>query len=336
VTNRKPPNSRVNLDKAIETLRKNWHDENNKQYTENESCLICPLYSHECSDLTALEYYKENKSIARNTFNDFKKSTLSQITEKGKNKNVELDNSRNIVNKLMTESKIIADEMQSKYDALSKLKLFLENNPEIHRKDIKKEDLPEYVRISNEISTLESGLEKFESPENSEKQSKNLEKQQLFSEITRLNNLLKNKELIEKYQFEIENLEKRGRELAQMIANYEGQEYAISQFTKVKIEECEKRINNLFTKVTFKLFDYTIDGNEFETCIPLVSGVPFEVANTASQINSGIDIINALTRFHGVSAPIFIDNREAVNEIIHTDSQVINLVVSQDKELVIC
>ena len=63
--------------------------------------------------------------------------------------------------------------------------------------------------------------------------------------------------------------------------------------------------------------------------------MPFTVANTAKQVNAGIEIINALSRFYGVSAPIFIDNRESVQSLIDTDSQIINLVVSSDKELTI-
>lgn len=59
------------------------------------------------------------------------------------------------------------------------------------------------------------------------------------------------------------------------------------------------------------------------------------VANTAGRINAGLDIINALCRFYNVSAPIFIDSRESVNNLIPTDSQIINLVVSHDKEIVV-
>ena len=70
-----------------------------------------------------------------------------------------------------------------------------------------------------------------------------------------------------------------------------------------------------------------------ETCIPLIGGVAYGSANTAAQVNAGLDIINALSRFYGVSAPIFIDNRESVNEIIPTQSQIINLVVTNDKQL---
>ncbi len=140
---------------------------------------------------------------------------------------------------------------------------------------------------------------------------------------------------IKQYQKEIADLEAKGRDLAQKIADVEREEYVITSFTKAKIEECERRINNLFSFVKFKLFDYTIEGNETETCVPLAGGVPFQTANTASKINAGLDIINALTRFYGVEAPIFIDNRESINALIPTNSQIINLVVSNDKELII-
>lgn len=160
-----------------------------------------------------------------------------------------------------------------------------------------------------------------------------------MSERDSIKSRLADRERIEQFKEQISELERTGRGLAQQIADAEHEEYTVRQFTKAKIEECEKRINGLFSMVTFQLFDYTIEDsrkeNPIEACIPLVDGVPFSVANTAGQVNAGLDIINALTRFYGVSAPIFIDNRESVNEIISTQSQVINLVVTDDKELTI-
>ena len=91
----------------------------------------------------------------------------------------------------------------------------------------------------------------------------------------------------------------------------------------------------MFKHVSFRLFDYTIENNAVETCIPLVDGVPFPSANTAGQMNAGLDIINTLCKFYGVCAPIFIDNRESVNDIIETESQIINLVVNKDNFLTI-
>jgi exonuclease SbcC len=38
---------------------------------------------------------------------------------------------------------------------------------------------------------------------------------------------------------------------------------------------------------------------------------------------------------HNVCAPIFIDNAEAINNILDVDSQLVRLVVSNDSELVV-
>jgi hypothetical protein len=161
------------------------------------------------------------------------------------------------------------------------------------------------------------------------------QKRVLIEDINAYKDKLRDRELIAKYTKEIADLEAQERDLAQQIADVEKEEYAIQQFTKARIDECERRINGLFTLVTFRLFEYTIDGNESETCVPLVNSVPFGTVNTAAQVNAGIDIINVLSKFHGVSAPIFIDGRESVNRLIHTDSQLVNLAVSEDKELTV-
>lgn len=55
--------------------------------------------------------------------------------------------------------------------------------------------------------------------------------------------------------------------------------------------------------------------------------------NNAMKINAGLDIINTLTDYYNFKAPIFIDNRESVNEIVDVESQVINLIVSKHKNL---
>ena len=80
----------------------------------------------------------------------------------------------------------------------------------------------------------------------------------------------------------------------------------------------------------FRLFETQINGGEVETCEAMVNGVPFSDANTAGQFNAGIDIINAICRFEGISAPIFADGSESVNTLHPTQSQVIRLFVSLD------
>lgn len=96
-----------------------------------------------------------------------------------------------------------------------------------------------------------------------------------------------------------------------------------------------EKINGMFSLVSFSFISERLNGNENITCMCTVDGVPFPDLNNAMKINAGLDIINAICRSKGISAPIFIDNRESVNELIPTVSQIINLVVSKDKKLTI-
>ena len=127
----------------------------------------------------------------------------------------------------------------------------------------------------------------------------------------------------------IEQLSKEESELAQSIADMEREMFTIEAFEKEKSTRIEASVNDKFQMVNFKLFETQINGGEVPTCKALINGVPFSDANTASKINAGLDIINTLCEHYQVNAPIFIDNRESVIELLDTQSQVINLIVSE-------
>ncbi|WP_432613310.1 hypothetical protein [Bacillus subtilis] len=56
--------------------------------------------------------------------------------------------------------------------------------------------------------------------------------------------------------------------------------------------------------------------------------------NNAARINVGLDIINTLNDYYRITAPIFVDNSEAVTKLINTNSQILSLIVSEkDKQL---
>ena len=91
----------------------------------------------------------------------------------------------------------------------------------------------------------------------------------------------------------------------------------------------------MFQVVSFNFVSDQLNGGEKLTCVCTVNGTPYPDVNAAGKVNAGLDIINAICSAKGVSAPIFIDNRESINQILPTVSQVINLVVSKDKSLTI-
>jgi DNA repair exonuclease SbcCD ATPase subunit len=151
---------------------------------------------------------------------------------------------------------------------------------------------------------------------------------ELIDEIDLLKQQIHSKTQIEAAQNRVEELKEEEKKLAQQVANVEKLEFAIQNFEKFKADKIEESVNQKFKMVTFRMFETQINGGLKATCEALVNGVPFSDANTASKINAGIDVINTLCDFYGVTAPIFCDNRESVTEIIDTNSQLISLVVS--------
>lgn len=134
---------------------------------------------------------------------------------------------------------------------------------------------------------------------------------------------------------EIDRRNKRITELQNQLQNQnqelfdlEKLEYTISAFTKARIEAVEDKINSMFDNVRFRLFSTQVNGAEIETCDAMFNGVPYTDCSHAEMINMGLDIINAISRSKGVTAPIFIDNAESICEVLPTEAQTIRLVVS--------
>jgi len=117
------------------------------------------------------------------------------------------------------------------------------------------------------------------------------------------------------------------------LADLEKQEFIMTDFERVKMNSVESQVNKMFSLVRFKMFNTLINGGIEPCCETLINGVPWLDANSASRTNGGIDIINTLSNYYQVSAPIWIDNNESVNRLCDTQSQVIKLTVTTDKTL---
>lgn len=127
--------------------------------------------------------------------------------------------------------------------------------------------------------------------------------------------------------------EEAGRVLGQL-ARIGAQLDALDSFYRRKAAYVEGRVNALFRLAAFRLFREKVEGGLEERCDLVYRGVPWLGLNTGARVNLGLDILNALGRFYGFTAPVFIDNAEAVTTLEDTDAQVIRLVVSPgDRQL---
>lgn len=105
--------------------------------------------------------------------------------------------------------------------------------------------------------------------------------------------------------------------------------FLLDEFVKAKVEMLEDTINKHFTITTFKMANVLVNGSVEDCCETMVNGVPYRSLNNAARINAGIDIINALTKFYNVTAPVFIDNAEAVTKFVNCNSQTVKLIVDE-------
>lgn len=128
----------------------------------------------------------------------------------------------------------------------------------------------------------------------------------------------------------IAELEAQRQKLAEEKNLLDETSFLIDEFVKAKIDLLEHSINSHFEYARFKMFNVLVNGNIEECCETTYKGVPYRSMNNAARMNAGLDIINALTKFYNVTAPVFIDNAEAVTDFIKCNSQTIKLVVDAD------
>lgn len=194
------------------------------------------------------------------------------------------------------------------------------------------EDDPEYKGLKAELFLLE--LDDNDDADTKEVARLESEIKELRSKQSALENELNKYTLNADIQKRVIELENQQQKLATEKNLLDETSFLIDEFVKAKVDMLEESINSHFKYARFKMFNVLVNGNVEECCETTYKGVPYRSMNNAARINVGLDIINALTKFYNVTAPVFIDNAEAVTDFIKCNSQTIKLVVDADfKEL---
>lgn len=167
---------------------------------------------------------------------------------------------------------------------------------------------------------------------NCDTQALKLQRDNLNDQLAEVNKKIASLEFIAQIGVRIAELEEQRRTLSQEIANLERIVFQIEAYEKAHIELVESRVNRKFALVKWKMFDEQINGGLAPTCEATVNGVSYNDLNTASKINTGLDVINALNYHFEVFAPVFIDCRESIVDIINVDFQVVSLQVDKAYE----
>ena len=309
----------------LEGLRIKFENVKSEEFKLDENSTICPTCGKELDN--AAEIIEELK----NKFNKNKADKLKEINRIGKS--IKTENAENEIKigeikaelfdleKLKAEKEVQKQEIEHNINELEeKIKNFTPGEIEFEGK----------VQLENEIEMTKKDISSFKVDDNFEIKEK---KKELLMQLEKINKRLASVDNNKKIKKRIEELSEEERHLANEIAKHEGSLYLCEEFIRTKVELSESLINKKFKNIKFKLFNELINGGLEETCEILINGVPYSNANSTGKINAGIEVINTLSEFYNVQAPIWVDNAESYNKLSDTKSQLIRLIVSKDKKL---
>lgn len=314
--------TRLEAEKAELTAK--WHKINNEQLVFDETKFACPT----CKRAYEASGIEEKKIELTKNFNQNKSSRLAEITDNGKRIAAELKLIEVKISGFDSEKDGLLLQIKNRQEVIDSLQekhnLFTANEEAAVLNDIKENG--RHKEITAQIQALE---EEINAPQDMEENQGVLiqQKKDISTKIANINNELSTKGQREKALARIAELTTSESKMANELADFEKIEFSIYEYTKAKMDEMESRINDRFRMVRFKMFRDQVNGGQEECCETLIDGVPFGVANTASQINAGLDIINVMSDHFNIHAPVFVDNRESVVTLIPSGSQIINLVV---------
>lgn len=327
-------NDKMNVDGKIDELnaklvemREQFKAVAKEQFPEpSGDVLVCPT----CGEPYKGENLENAIAKLRGNFEQNKAKRQKDIQTKGKQYKVEYDKAVEQQTKLRG---LIAKLEDDALEIKGNITIKKNNIPVAGNADEAIANDKECLDLRNDITEIDNQL-KVEVPQAdvSELQSEKADRNAAIAEI---NKRLGKRAMIERVNKEIADLEEKRIANNQAKADLEKWEDVYLRFQKAKDEVLMQRINGLFNVVSFSFVKEQKNGGEKVTCYCTVNGVPYADVNACGKVNAGLDIINAICATKGISAPIFIDNRESFNVIIPTISQIVNLRVSNDKQLTI-
>jgi len=334
------------LDSNIASLREKYESQKSEvlNYVPDDMCPVCGQRFPD-----SMIYDTENK--ARESFDREKRNRMAKTIEDAK---VLAQSRKDNVTKLMkleTSEKTILDavgelevkmaslnmEIETRRKAIAKMK----SEDEAREEVAKGVDYSELEKAKKEITEMMEGIQVSDTKQlcarRDELKASISEKEKETRERTDAIRLtLQNNAEIERIEGEIEKEKAKARAMTAEMSSLEHELSRADSFGSEQMSLIEKSIDSHFSFVKWKMFDYTVSGQQVECCIALnADGVPFSSMNTGDRILSGMDVIRALGSYFGVDAPIFVDNAESVTSDLSKgcEAQMVRLIVVKGSPL---
>lgn len=347
-----------NTDSERKKIGEEYNAEKEKAFDESpylfdESKWVFDENSTVCS-LCGQKLPEDKIEQLKTDFESRKRKAKADAEEKMKSENIRFDTEKrkalnrlvaigterkNLITKLRDENAKAKEEIKSlkekEQEAIEKKeKLFqqLSSIPEIA--DYLQNE--EYVGLKARHDEVLAEIEKMNANgEDAAVEALKHEKEELQERLYYANKIIAKASMNIEIDERIAELQTEQKEIGQKVADQEHILCLLEEFIRFKLNKVSESINSHFKTVKFKLFDMQYNGGMKDCCECTVGGVPYSSLNSGHKIVAGLDIIRSLSELYGVSAPIFIDNAEALNSfnVPEMDAQLILLSVSEDKQL---
>lgn len=309
--------------KEIDHLGEKWQEWQGKRF--DESSTVCPT----CGQSLPPEQIQE----AREKFNLTRSETIRQIEEQGTQLRERLKRDSAAVKEEQKTITAAEQELAELQEKLDKLAAAIVTPPPFEETEDFRKLTKEIEGLRQEEAILKVSAEKQLAPL--------LEKEEAIQQ--RLDELARkrlNVEMNRQQEQRIRDLLAKQKELNLQLTTLDDGLTLADQFIRLRAMDLEEDINSHFEVVRWKLFDMQVNGGVKTCCEAMAdndNGIFVEYGsnlNDGRRIQAGVDIINAITKATGVTAPIWIDGAGELTKKLNTQSQCIRLYASEaDKAL---
>lgn len=308
--------------KKRDSLRTEYAEVNESAYDESKN--ICPM-CHQSLPQEQIEGFIES-------FNIDKANRLEKINAEGIRSKEEYQKLEVELHELELKLSGVEKEGKELNEHLSDYEAKIDKIRAEHEADKEKRA----AAVDIEINKLEAEIAEIRSGNNEMIAKVDAQINALKEEKSKFHSLIANTLLAERQCERIQELEAREKQLADEYNTRDRLLHLTDVFVKTKVSMLSAKINSHFTLCNFRLFEEQINGGLAECCEVTVNGVNYSDLNNAMKINAGLDVINAICEYKQMYSPIFIDNCEAVNEPLQTNSQQIRLYVTNADDVLRC
>ena len=309
--------------KEIDHLGEKWQEWQGKRF--DESSTVCPT----CGQSLPPEQIQE----AREKFNLNRSETIRQIEEQGTQLRKRLKRDSAAVKEEQKTITAAEQELAELQEKLDKLAAAIVTPPPFEETEDFRKLTKEIEGLRQEEAILKVSAEKQLAPL--------LEKEEAIQQ--RLDELARkrlNVEMNRQQEQRIRDLLAKQKELNLQLTTLDDGLTLADQFIRLRAMDLEEDINSHFEVVRWKLFDMQVNGGVKTCCEAMAdndNGIFVEYGsnlNDGRRIQAGVDIINAITKATGVTAPIWIDGAGELTKKLNTQSQCVRLYASEaDKVL---